>query len=115
MDDEEKKRIAKHNYDRFLTKFQSENIEIAPKQIVAYVTLNDGTVLDDYYWTDNEVTPTRVYRWLMENYNKHSVQRDKWAKKAVLPKRLFVELLDHLRLEETDSFMMDDVMICRGQ
>lgn len=108
--DAEKLTIAKKNYVGFL-----KNIEDkldSPKTIQKYesfVFLENGTSVSDFYWTDNEITPTAVYRWL-KGYRRQNIPRNKWAVVATISKDLYDKLYGMIK-DPSNPLIIRDVEI----
>lgn len=78
-DNPEKLAKAKKNYESFWNKFKDyENKD--DKLYASYVEIGGSSVIEDYYWTDNKITPTGLLKWFgsYEGITKVMIHKDKY-------------------------------------
>lgn len=108
-----KKEIAKKNLEEFFKKFETELEE--PKDpldfIRSYVVKRNGSIVEDFYWTDNIITPTAVLKWIKE-YNRSNVKQSEWIVEARLEDRIYKELQKMLE-KDIEDIIINDVKIVK--
>lgn len=108
LTDEEKTKIAKERYQRFLVKINAIEEPIDPKYI-SYIIHNDGSTTEDFYWYNNPITPTAVFRWI-RSYNQARIARTKWTKKIVLEDEMYHKLKSML-IHNDETLIIHNVLI----
>lgn len=112
MNEEEKLQKAKQSYEEFLEKMSKKVEEEQQDEfLVSYVMKRNNDIVEDYYWSNEDITPTKLYRWILK-YNGQHVSREEWAASVRIPKELYDTVLEMLDIEEdTGVLEMDDVLI----
>lgn len=101
--DEERVALGKKNYEEFWNKMQelaSDEEDDDGKLYASYVHLKSGDVVEDYYWSDHEITPTGLLKWFgtyNQNRNHHnvvlvSIHPDKYDKLITMYDNLYEPL-----------------------
>lgn len=106
MNETDKTKLAKKNYDTFLKK-----LNVAEKQldttVKVYVTTKSGKTVEDFYWSDHDISPTAVYKWLMLRNHK---QKNKIIA-AKFPKTLYQRLSDMCDSDDKKQINIDGIII----
>lgn len=111
LSDEEKKVIAMNNLSRFYDRMQVLCKDDSEKELVAvYVFKKNGRCIEDFYWSDEELTPSGFYRWLV-SYNNGGTSDDDWIERVNIPEHLFNQLTELLGLRNVDTINFDGVIV----
>lgn len=107
MNEEEKLALAKKNYETFLNK------EYQPTPLYNYnpttLKLKNGKTILNMHWCDNEITPTRFYRWLTAQQRTDNGQ----IVEVTLDERLFAQL-EHMVANKEYPITFGDVIVTKG-
>lgn len=108
LTDEEKLQTAKERYKRFMDKFTGVEDRTPDQQYRAYVFHNNGTVTEDFYWYDHQITPTALYRWI-RNYNTARKARAMWINKIVIEDEMYNYL--SAMVDQKENIIIRDVLV----
>ena len=108
MDDKNKLAKAKDNYTRFLERVNKVVLDEDNELVSVIIRYRDGSTDMDYYWSDNELTPTAIQKWIKTNYNRHTTPRTKWLSEVLLEDKEYKQLSS---MVSGDEIIIDDVKI----
>ena len=111
MTDEQKTEVAKKNYALFCERMTTLFNKMTQRPFLkAYVYRRDGHCVEDYYWTDEKLTPSAFYKWLL-TYNNGQTAVSKWVSYVKIPSNMFDYLLTELNVPHADSLNFDGVLV----
>lgn len=113
MDDKEKYELAKKRYEEFIQKMTSTIKEEDNELLAAYVTTTEGVTKQDFYWTDHEISPTALLRWI-NAYNNTTKKRTEWITEARLEPTTYNKLLPMYQDLQEPLIINKVTVLCNG-
>lgn len=114
MKEIDKHQLAKQRFNTFVQKLNKSQNILPKEQHIAYLHLRNTQVIQDFYWTDHEITPTAFYRWT-KTYNATRRDRSKWADTVVIDDQLYNTLVGMMSHFEPPLIMDDITVLSKSQ
>lgn len=112
ISEQEKTDKAKKSYEHFWQRLSEKQDDETNQLLPCYKTLTNGKVVQDYYWSDHEITPTALLRWI-NKHNNTTKKRTEWIKEIMLHPNSYDKLID-MYANFTEPLIVDDVLITKN-